>query len=301
MMVDEINWIPHSKRPEWKDVIPIYLTDEENSAVRIAYSEKFGETFAFVRAILQTDEKSPRAFDLTSEALQLNPANYTVWNFRRVLLKFLKFDLKNELDFISETIFENPKNYQVWHHRKFLIEETKNPTQELNFTAEILRDDAKNYHAWQHRNWVVQTFGLWNDELEFVGHLLIDDIRNNSAWNYRYFVINNTTGFTKEIAEREIGMTKAMIERCPNNESSWNYLQGILLAGDGVAADPELFAWASKLFEGGCRASYLLLFMVDFLNEKKENGANEKIRGLIDELINLDPVRENYYKFLQQK
>jgi len=115
----ESNWIPHSKRPEWKDVIPIYLTDEENSAVRIAYSEKFGETFAFVRAILQTDEKSPRAFDLTSEALQLNPANYTVWNFRRVLLKFLKFDLKNELDFISETIFENPKNYQVWHHRKF--------------------------------------------------------------------------------------------------------------------------------------------------------------------------------------
>lgn len=139
-----MNWIPHSKRPEWKDLTPIYLTDQENSAVRIAYSDKFAETFAYMRAILQSDERSERAFNLTTEALQLNPANYTVWNFRRILLKSLKMDLKKELEFIAETIYENPKNYQVWHHRKALIDETKDPSQELDFSAEILRDDAKN-------------------------------------------------------------------------------------------------------------------------------------------------------------
>ena len=85
-----------------------------------------------------------------------------------------------------------------------LIERLQDPSQELDFTAQILQDDAKNYHAWQHRQWVIREFDLWDNEIEYVEKLLRDDLRNNSAWNQRYFVVNNTTGFTDDIIEREI-------------------------------------------------------------------------------------------------
>lgn len=33
-------WIPYSKRPEWKDVTPLEQDDGENPVVVIAYSER---------------------------------------------------------------------------------------------------------------------------------------------------------------------------------------------------------------------------------------------------------------------
>lgn len=34
------DWIPYSKRPEWKDVTPLEQDDGENPVVVIAYSER---------------------------------------------------------------------------------------------------------------------------------------------------------------------------------------------------------------------------------------------------------------------
>lgn len=51
-------------------------------------------------------------------------------------------------------------------------------------------------------------------------------MRNNSAWNQRHFTITQTTGFTKEVIQREVEYTKAAITKVVDNESPWSYLRG---------------------------------------------------------------------------
>lgn len=96
--------------------------------------------------------------ELTKNALKLNAANYTVWQYRRDIIQALNLDLEAELKYSEEVIVDNPKNYQVWHHRRVIVEWMNDPSKELRLTEEVLSMDAKNYHAWQHRQWAIKTY-----------------------------------------------------------------------------------------------------------------------------------------------
>jgi protein farnesyltransferase/geranylgeranyltransferase type-1 subunit alpha len=197
--------------------------------VRIAYTETFKEVYGYLRAVLKTNEISDRAFQLTKDAALLNPANYTVWYYRRILLRALNKSLKDELNFITEVIQDNPKNYQVWQHRRCIIDFLKDPSEELAFIMGILNHDSKNYHAWQYRQYIIKCYDLWEGELEYVENLINRDIRNNSAWNQRYFCINNTQDTSNvEIINQELNYCKEKLLKCIDNESVWNYLKAFL-------------------------------------------------------------------------
>jgi len=76
----------------------------------------------YFRAVMQRDERSERALELTAEVIALNAANYSVWYYRRLLIDDLKVDLLKELEFVTKIGRSSPKNYQIWQHRKVLIE-----------------------------------------------------------------------------------------------------------------------------------------------------------------------------------
>jgi protein farnesyltransferase/geranylgeranyltransferase type-1 subunit alpha len=117
-----------------------------------------------------------RALQLTALCLQFNPANYTVWHFRRQCLKVgLTEDLvDNDLELAAHLGGSNPKNYQIWYHRRALLESfglsLERARKELDYVGTVLEVDAKNYHAWSHRQWVLRTVDnddMWNEEMEF--------------------------------------------------------------------------------------------------------------------------------------
>jgi hypothetical protein len=67
-----------SQDPEWADVTPIPQDDGPNPLVPIAYKPDFIETMGYFRAVYKANEFSPRALQLTHQAILLNPGNYTV-------------------------------------------------------------------------------------------------------------------------------------------------------------------------------------------------------------------------------
>lgn len=78
-----------------------------------------------IRAILPSDELSPRALMLTEHLSQICPSNYTIWHYRaRILihgpetgpngLGNTQERLQKELKFLDGLATKNMKNYQVW-------------------------------------------------------------------------------------------------------------------------------------------------------------------------------------------
>ncbi|KAL9702902.1 hypothetical protein quinque_006420 [Culex quinquefasciatus] len=282
-------WTLYATRPEWKDVEPLKQDDGENPVVMIAYSEKFNDVFSYLRAVISKQEKSLRALGLTQDAAKLNAANYTVWQYRRDILKALNCNLYDELDYIETVIEDNPKNYQL--------------------TENILNMDAKNYHAWQHRQWAIKSYGLFEDELVYVDRLISEDMRNNSAWNERFFVLKHT-GFTPEVLEREITYVMNRIRLIKNNESPWNFLRGLLQQGDGKLGQfQEIVDFCEDLYDSGIRTPYLLAFLVDLYEEKYFEARGEanreeyrtKVQDLCESMANQhDKIRAKYWRYIAE-
>jgi len=306
------NWIPYSERPEWADIAPLPQDDGPSPVVQIAYTDRFKDVYDFFRAVLKSGEKSERVLALTEDALELNPANYTVWHYRREVLKAIDADLNAELKYCRDIIEDHPKNYQVWQHRRVLVEWLNDSGSELRFTELILAQDQKNYHAWQHRQWVLATFNLFEDELVFVDRLLTDDIRNNSAWNQRFFVNSRTGGWGRELVEKEVKFSLEKIQLVRRNESAWNYLRGVLDAcTDSECAKEQRELVDNKcrvLLAEGCDSPYLLGFLVELLQWRlegeKDDAQVSKMVSEAEELCKrlateLDVIRARYWTFIQ--
>jgi len=108
-----MDFVPFAERQEWQDIKPVEQNDGPHPICPIDYTSDFSEVMGYFRAVMHANEKSERALALTTEVIRMNPANYTAWYYRRLVLDELKSDLHSELDFTAEIAGEHPKNYQL--------------------------------------------------------------------------------------------------------------------------------------------------------------------------------------------
>jgi len=287
---------------EFKDVKGIPQDDGPNPIVSIAYEQEFIAVMDIFRAILQSKEISERALRLTEAVIELNAANYTAWHYRRECLFGLESDLQAELDFCSEIALQSAKNYQLWHHRRCLVEKRNKADGELQHVESVLSQDAKNYHAWSYRQWCIKKFGFWENELKYVQSLLQDDLRNNSAWNQRYFVVSSTTGYTDDVADREIKFTCEYIKKAVNNESSWNYLFGVIKALKKSTHNEELLLFAQEIVEKDPLCATAGSFIVEACVGLNTPTHLSTARDTCDHLAEKsDVIRSKYWQFRKQQ
>eukprot|EP01035_Chromulina_nebulosa_P021118 gene21118-27364_t len=108
----------HSKHDDfdviWSDTIPIPQDEDPNALVAIQYSPIYRKLMDLFRAVIKKGEYSERVLDLTERILDINAANYTIWQYRRDCLRTLNSDLEDEFEFMDSFAEENPKNYQIW-------------------------------------------------------------------------------------------------------------------------------------------------------------------------------------------
>eukprot|EP00252_Welwitschia_mirabilis_P000938 TRINITY_DN10923_c0_g1_i1.p1 TRINITY_DN10923_c0_g1~~TRINITY_DN10923_c0_g1_i1.p1 ORF type:complete len:346 (+),score=54.00 TRINITY_DN10923_c0_g1_i1:130-1167(+) len=314
-------WVPLSKRDEWRDVKPIPQDDGPRPVVPITHTAQFRECMDYFRAIFAADERSPRALELTAEVIKLNPGNYTVWHFRRSILESLQYDLRKEMKYIEHVASKNYKNYQIWHHRRWVAGRlgTQATASELEFTMKVLGEDAKNYHAWSHRQWALHALGGWENELEFCTMLLEFDVFNNSAWNQRYFVITKSPllGGLRAMRDSEVSYCIKAIRKNPDNESPWRYLKGLYkgdtraLVNDSSVYDLCIQVLSKKrdcvfalsllldLLCYGCKPTPSLVEMLSAwgLSSSKENTDD---KYLCATLAAVDPMRARYWTWRQE-
>ncbi|OLL23775.1 Mevalonate kinase [Neolecta irregularis DAH-3] len=284
----------------WDDIIPIPQEDDPHSIAEIAYTQEYKQGMSYLRAIMEKEEFSDRALDLTEYIIAMNPAHYTVWAYRANILFASNEDLRDELKYIEPWAERFSKNYQIWHHRQTIIKNLRDPSGELGFTATILKKDPKNYHIWTYRQWVIQEFSLWEDELEFIEKLLEEDVRNNSAWNHRFY----TTFFRQDklpenaIIQREIDYAKASIPIAPQNPCPWNYLRGIFEKTGTPLTELESLCRPYVPEDNGqeCLVSPQAMDLyADICVIQKNIQKAQLIYDLLARLY--DPIRENYWKY----
>lgn len=106
---------------------------------------------------------------------------------------------------------------------------------------------------------------MFDNELVFVDKLIGADLRNNSAWNQRYFVLNHTDGFTPEVIQYELTYVMNRIRLVKNNESTWNYLRGLLQHGTGKL---DQYQEVSKLLWFNAVSSHTIIFIYIYITKK---------------------------------
>ncbi|KAH6649160.1 alpha subunit of hypothetical CAAX farnesyltransferase [Truncatella angustata] len=316
----------YSTDPDWDDVIPIPQTEPEGALASIAYPEDYAESTSYLRAVMAAEEYSPRCLKLTENIIYMNPAHYTVWLYRFSVIQHLNIPLLDELDWLNEVAMEHQKNYQIWHHRQLLLDHyypsiKDTPDQvkrfaknERDFMMDMFSEDAKNYHVWTYRQYAVRRLGMWDvDELQSIAGMIDQDVRNNSAWSHRFFLVfsdpNNTTkdshatehdpAVPADIVGREIDYAQQKIKLAPQNQSTWNYLKGVLIKGGrklgSVGEYVELYV--NNLGEEGeqVRSSHALELLADIYAEAGEKEkADLCLRRLGDKW---DPIRLGYWEW----
>ncbi|KAE8133383.1 hypothetical protein BDV38DRAFT_258308 [Aspergillus pseudotamarii] len=255
--------------------IPRYSLKEKSEEARqqeLRKIEKYQELDQFVRAKIAEQQYTPETLQKISELLTKNPEYYTVWNYRRRVLRHeftqaasreaaadqITALIKNDLLFLMPLLRSFPKCYWIWNYRLWLLDEAKRLLplsisrriweEELALVGKMLRLDSRNFHGWGYRRVVVDTLetltpeekgeSMAQAEFEYAKKMIGTNLSNFSAWHYRTKLIQrllNEKSATDAERRKMLNDELELIHRAlcdPYDQSLWFYHQNLMCTFD---------------------------------------------------------------------
>lgn len=183
----------------YDDVEPVELPESPGFLFKIDLSTDHSRVMGIFRALMDIQEKSERALNLTKKIIYENPSNVTAWWYRREILSAMNHDENRELEFSNDVLRVGLKSYQAWEHRKWVISRMKNPPSDTRFVEELLEYDERNFHAWSYIIWLSEYMQWYEQILQLTEKMIIKQKRNASAWNARTQMLKQIeTDYDKE-------------------------------------------------------------------------------------------------------
>lgn len=304
---------------------------EREKAVRFQQLTK--EIFA-LRKDIEEGEKLDEAIKSTTELLLVNPDFYTIWNIRRqALIAYVKVHeadseiiYKDELTFTKDCLRKNEKSYSVWQHRIWILAQMPKTEyeNELKLCDHLLSLDERNFHCWDYRKYISDIAGTCpKNDLAFTTEKIKSNFSNFSAWHLRNKIFCQALGDVEKSSTVEVDKSLGPHDESCNIIAQWkNEYQMVLnaLFTDPTDQSPWLYhRWLIMNNFGHLDLSHIEN-LKELLKLEPNNkwvilslswtnaiyAAQNKIKptddaNLYDKLIQIDPIRRNYYLSCKSK
>ena len=223
------------------------MTDNEKTILKTKI-EKFNQITTICLDKYRQDIFSHKLLDMTSILNEINPDNYTFWNYKKLLLFSLAYyKLYNSIDTIDyeAPLIRYKSNTELLHiYDKYPIKVNSKTCEsiidtviqsdvyqeliikELTFLVKVLMKQLKCYAAWAHRKYVllhlspikrqIEYFKMENEHLD---KLLTKDIRNFHAWGYRRFILGHLLKLTNSCSSSTNTQAEVNSMQLMNNSS----------------------------------------------------------------------------------
>ncbi|GLJ43606.1 hypothetical protein SUGI_0907570 [Cryptomeria japonica] len=209
---------------------------------------------------------SKEALEISASLAEINPEIYTVWNYRKMAVKFLlesegdgdaiREILNGELRLVERALKRNFKSYCPWYHRKWVINMgylDSSLDREFQLLDQFLKADGRNFHGWNYRRFVAALKKVPDEEeLNFTTKKINENFSNYSAWHNRSVLLSNLLKNkfeeinSKQVLTEEYELVQQALFTDSDDQSGWFY--HLWLLGQTVSQNgPRLVAtWPSN-------------------------------------------------------
>jgi len=240
------------------------------------------------------------------------PKCYWIWNHRSWLLATATKHLpahravelwQGELGLVSKMLALDSRNFHGWGYRRDTVGELERLSghgmveSEFDYTTKMIQTNLSNFSAWHNRSQLMPRLlaqrhatreerkKLLDDEFELITRALYTDPYDQSLWFYHQYLMA-----TLDAANAQ---APSILESCSNGDRL-HYLEQEL---DNIR----------EMMDGAEDCKYIYQALLDYAGRYLDVDAGDKkvttveMRGWLDELRKIDPLREGRWRDLEVK